>query len=90
MLKTHGLEIDQFICDASCHPENKKDKFKKWNESLISNERKWTKKDHMWTNLGGNRPKMANREVLNIMITGSTLLRNYGGGGGGAGKKASK
>ena len=33
---------------------------------------------------------MANREVLNIMITGSTLLRNYGGGGGGAGKKASK
>lgn len=76
MLKTHGLETHQFICDASCHPENKKDKFKKWNESLLSNERKWTKKDHMWTNLGGNRPKMANREVLNIMITGSILLRN--------------
>lgn len=44
VLKTHELEIYQLTCDASCHPENKKDKFKKWNESLLSNEIKWQKK----------------------------------------------
>lgn len=87
MLKTHELEIDQLICNASCQPENK-DKFEKWNESLLSNEIKWQKKDHMQTNLGGNRPKMANRKDVNILITGSTLLRNWWGGGGV--KKASK
>lgn len=43
----------------------------------------------MQTNLGGNRPKMANRKDVNILITGSTLLRNWWGGGGGV-KKASK
>lgn len=34
------------------------------------------KKDHIWINLGGKRPKMANKEGLNIMINRSILLWN--------------
>ena len=44
----------------------------------------------MQTNLGGNRPKMANREGVNILITRSILLRNWWGGAGEGVKKASK
>lgn len=42
----------------------------------------------MQTNLGGNRPKMANRKDVNILITGSTLLRNWWGGVGGGGEES--
>lgn len=47
VLKIHGLEIAQFICDASCHSENKKSSLKSKMNQFYQTKENEQKNPHM-------------------------------------------